>query len=55
MATEILERFQKTGGQAGIGLSGMRERVKEADGVTEIRSDDEGTLVKVVIPVSSKV
>jgi len=54
MPSETLDLFQKRGGQAGIGLSGMRERVNQLEGRLEIRSDSEGTLVRVVIPVSSK-
>ena len=53
MPREILKQFQTTG-QAGIGLAGMRERVNELDGVMEIRSDGQGTLVRVTIPVPSK-
>jgi len=54
MPSEILELFQKTGGQAGIGLSGMRERVLEVRGGLEISSDSHGTLVSITVPVSSK-
>jgi PAS domain S-box-containing protein len=54
MPPEILKQFQATGGQAGIGLSGMRERVKELNGAMEIRSDSEGTIVRVTVPVVSK-
>jgi signal transduction histidine kinase len=35
---------------SGVGLRGMRERVKQLGGEIEIRSDSSGTLVKVVIP-----
>jgi len=54
MPPEVLERFQKVGGQGGIGLSGMRERVNELNGVMEIRSDSQGTLVRVTVPIPSK-
>jgi PAS domain S-box-containing protein len=54
MPAEMLEQFQKRGGQAGIGLSGMRERVNELDGRLEINSDREGTVVSVSIPISTK-
>lgn len=51
---ELLNRFQKTGGAAGVGLSGMRERVNELSGRLEIHSDSQGTLVSVTVPVSFK-
>jgi signal transduction histidine kinase len=54
MPPEILKQFQATGGQAGIGLSRMRERVKELNGAMEIRADSEGTIVRVTVPVLSK-
>jgi PAS domain S-box-containing protein len=54
MPAEMLEQFQKRGGQAGIGLSGMRERVNELDGRLEINSDRQGTVVSVSIPISTK-
>jgi PAS domain S-box-containing protein len=52
--SELLERIQKTGGATGVGLSGMRERVSEMGGQLEIRSDRQGTLVRVTVPVSSE-
>jgi len=54
MPSDLLERIQTTGGQTGVGLSGMRERVSEMGGRLEIRSDSQGTLVSVMIPISSK-
>jgi PAS domain S-box-containing protein len=50
MPAELLARFHKTGGETGVGLAGIRERVKELGGTLEIRSDDAGTVVSVVIP-----
>jgi signal transduction histidine kinase len=51
---ELLERIQKTGGETGVGLSGMRERVSEMGGRLEISSDSQGTLVHVTVPTSPK-
>jgi PAS domain S-box-containing protein len=48
----ILQRFQKSGTGAGVGLSGIHERVTDVGGVMEIRSDSQGTLVIVKIPIS---
>jgi signal transduction histidine kinase len=39
--------------EAGVGLAGMRERVRELGGSLEIRSDRGGTRVVISIPVKS--
>ena len=39
------------GAAAGVGLAGMRERVRELGGSLEIRSDRAGTIVAIRIPV----
>jgi len=49
---QVLEKFRKTGTNVGVGLAGIRERVKELDGTLKIDSSDAGTLLKAVIPVS---
>jgi two-component system NarL family sensor kinase len=49
---EVLQRFRDTGGQVGVGLSGMRERVNELGGKLDIVSNSEGTLIRVVLPIS---
>ena len=48
---DILERFSKSGTNVGVGLAGMRERVKELGGKFEIRSGPNGTRVRAVVPV----
>jgi signal transduction histidine kinase len=48
---ELLDRFRSMGTSAGVGLSGMRERVSEVGGDFEIQSDGHGTLVFVRIPL----
>jgi PAS domain S-box-containing protein len=40
--------------ESGVGLAGMRERVRELGGSLEIRSDRGGTRVVISIPVESK-
>ncbi|SRR5579871_1230693 len=49
---EILDRFWKTG-NVGVGLAGIRERLKELGGILEIESNLDGTLLKATIPLSS--
>ncbi len=49
---EVLDRFWKTG-NVGVGLAGIRERLKELGGVLEINSDIDGTLLKATIPVAA--
>jgi len=48
---EVLDRFWKTG-NAGVGLAGIRERLKELGGQLEIESDIKGTVLKATIPLS---
>ena len=47
----VLERFQKNGTNVGVGLAGVRERVKELGGTLHIHSSNSGTLLTVSIPV----
>jgi len=47
-----LEKFLKTGSETGVGLAGMRERIREQLGQLEIESDETGTLVEVTLPIS---
>lgn len=49
---EILDRFWKTG-NVGVGLAGIRERLKELNGFLEIESNLDGTLLKATIPVTA--
>ncbi len=49
---EILDRFWKTG-NTGVGLAGIRERLKELAGVLEIESNLDGTLLRATIPFPS--
>jgi two-component system, NarL family, sensor kinase len=49
---EVLDRFWKTGA-VGVGLAGIRERLKELGGTLEIESSLECALLKSTIPASS--
>jgi signal transduction histidine kinase len=36
-----------------VGISGMRERVRDLCGLLEVKSDRRGTLVKAVLPIAN--
>jgi signal transduction histidine kinase len=48
---EKLNNFWSSGTQVGVGLSGMRERIREHGGKFEIRSSENGTELLVTIPI----
>jgi signal transduction histidine kinase len=52
ISEEHLRRLDKSPNKAGVGITGMRERVRELGGQLEIRSPRQGTSVSVVLPVS---
>ncbi len=47
---ETLENFLSKGTRVGVGLAGMRERVREQGGQFDIRSGAQGTLIEVTLP-----
>ena len=55
MPKEMLEEFQLTGTNVGVGLAGIRERIKELGGTLEITSSKKGTTMKVTIPIADRV
>ena len=52
---ERLRRFNTSANKAGVGITGMRERVRELGGTLEIRSQAPGTVVSVLLPTSHPV
>jgi signal transduction histidine kinase len=50
ISPERLARMNTTGSDVGVGIAGMRERLKELGGRLEIESDTSGTLVKAWLP-----
>ena len=48
---EQLRSMAEPGGETGVGLAGMRERVRDLGGSLTIHSDSSGTSVNVSIPV----
>jgi len=53
ISRELLERF-RTSGTSGVGLAGMRERVRELGGSFEVTSGNDGTCVRVNVPVGQQ-
>jgi two-component system NarL family sensor kinase len=50
ISSDRLARMNLTGAGVGVGIAGMRERLKELGGKLEIQSDSAGTLLKASIP-----
>ena len=48
---EMVHNFKENGTSVGVGLAGMKERVRERNGEFEIRSDSAGTLVSATFPI----
>ena len=48
----VMERFQRTGTGSGVGLAGIRERIKELGGDFTISSSSEGTTLRSSVPLS---
>ncbi|MGB6387559.1 MAG: MEDS domain-containing protein [Terriglobales bacterium] len=48
---ELLSHFHATGAGTGVGIAGIRERVRELGGKLTLESDSSGTLVRVAIPL----
>lgn len=55
IAPEVLHKMRMDGTHTGVGLAGMRERVRELGGRFEIHSSAGGTTVEALIPVATSV
>jgi signal transduction histidine kinase len=51
----LLESFQTKGISFGVGLAGMRERVRELGGRLEIQAQSPGSLVSASLPLTENV
>jgi signal transduction histidine kinase len=52
MPAQVMERFQRTGTGSGVGLAGIRERIKELGWDFTIHSNSEGTTLRAMVPFS---
>ena len=55
IVAERLHRFQSSNSNTGVGIAGMRERVRQLGGHLELRSSESGTTVHVSPPTASEV
>jgi signal transduction histidine kinase len=53
MPPQIVDRFQRTGTGSGVGLAGIRERIKELGGDFTIQSSSEGTSLHAMVPLGA--
>jgi signal transduction histidine kinase len=51
ISAERLAKMNGSGSDVGVGIAGMRERLKELRGNLEIESDSTGTLLRASIPM----
>jgi|HubBroStandDraft_5_1064220.scaffolds.fasta_scaffold134466_2 two-component system NarL family sensor kinase len=51
---EQLKRLHEGAAQTGVGLAGMRERLRELNGKLEIDSSSSGTNLRAIVPVLAK-
>jgi two-component system NarL family sensor kinase len=54
ISREMLENFMSTGANVGVGLAGMRERVREQGGHFDLQSDRNGTTITVIMPTAAE-
>jgi signal transduction histidine kinase len=51
ISAERLAKMNGSGSDIGVGIAGMRERLKDLGGRLEIESDSTGTLLKACVPL----
>jgi len=54
MPEDVLTRFTQTGSSAGVGLTGIHERVRELGGCFRVDSGNKGTSLLITVPVPAK-
>lgn len=50
---EVLESFKTSGNGVGVGLAGIRERLREVDGKLDISSSADGTILRFSLPATN--
>jgi signal transduction histidine kinase len=55
ISEEKLRRLDSSAAHSGVGIAGMRERVRQLGGHMEVRSDATGTTVRVALPVARSI
>lgn len=55
ISAERLVKMNRTGSDVGVGIAGMRERLKELGGKLEIQSDSSGTILRASLPIADGV
>jgi two-component system, NarL family, sensor kinase len=51
---ETLDNFVQSGTRVGVGLAGMRERIREQGGKFDISSNGDGTTIQVSLPRAAR-
>jgi len=54
ISPERLQRLNEGGAEAGVGIAGMRERMRELGGTLKVESDSSGTRLQVAIPIARR-
>lgn len=54
IAPELLDTFRATGTNSGVGLAGMRERIRDLGGHLVIQPCTPGTLISVTLPIAQQ-
>ncbi|HEV2400926.1 MAG TPA: sensor histidine kinase [Candidatus Sulfotelmatobacter sp.] len=55
ISEERLRRLDTSAAHTGVGIAGMRERVRELGGLMEVQSAGQGTTVRVVLPITHRI
>lgn len=50
----VLSRLRAASSESGVGLAGMRERLNKLNGKLEIEADENGTLLRAIVPLPAK-
>jgi PAS domain S-box-containing protein len=54
ISQDTLESFNTLGNGVGVGLAGIRERVREVDGKLDLASTADGTVLRVSVPLADR-